>query len=70
MTTPIEFWRWEDASRIETESGSPVARWREADHAAVLYRTSSYRNAFWLIVNDSLQSRTKKAFDHERQTVA
>src|SRR4029450_13649144 len=41
------------ASRVETESGSPVARWGDADHAAVLYRTSSYRNAFRLIVNDS-----------------
>jgi hypothetical protein len=41
------------ASRIETESGSP---------AAVLYRTSSYYNAFRLIVNDSpLEDLARKA---------
>jgi hypothetical protein len=50
------------ASRVETESGSPVARWGDADHAAVLYRTSSYRNAFRLIVNDSpLEDLARKA---------
>jgi hypothetical protein len=50
------------ASRVETESGSPVARWGDANHAAVLYRTSSYRNAFRLIVNDSpLQDLARKA---------
>ncbi len=50
------------AARVESESGSAVARWGDADHAAVLYRTSSYRNAFRLIVNDSpLQELAAKA---------
>ncbi len=39
-------------SQMEIESGSPVARWRDAEHAVVLYRTSSYREAFRLIVTD------------------
>ena len=40
------------ASRLESESGSPVARWGGADHAVVLYRTSSYREGFRLIVTE------------------
>ena len=36
----------------EIESGSPVARWADTEHAVVLYRTSSYRQAFRLIVTD------------------
>jgi len=39
-------------SQIETESGSPVARWADKEHAVVLYRNSSYREAFRLIVTD------------------
>jgi hypothetical protein len=39
-------------SQIEIESGSPVARWGDAEHAVVLYRASSYREAFRLIVTD------------------
>jgi hypothetical protein len=39
-------------SQIEVESGSPVAHWGDAEHAVVLYRTSSYREAFRLIVTD------------------
>jgi hypothetical protein len=39
-------------SQIETESGSPVARWGDREHAVVLYRNSSYREAFRLIVTD------------------
>jgi GGDEF domain-containing protein len=37
-------------SRVETESGSLVARWGDAEHAVVLYRTSSYGRAMRLIV--------------------
>ena len=40
------------ASRVEIESGSPVARWEDAGHAVVLYRTSSYREAFRLIMTE------------------
>jgi hypothetical protein len=39
-------------SEFELESGSPVARWGDAGHAVVLYRTSSYRAAFRLMVTD------------------
>jgi hypothetical protein len=39
-------------SQIEIESGSPVARWGDTEHAVVLYRRSSYREAFRLIVTD------------------
>jgi hypothetical protein len=41
------------ASRVETESGSPVAKWGDGAYTVVLYRTSSYREAFRLIVTDS-----------------
>jgi hypothetical protein len=40
------------ASRVEAESGTRVARWGDAAHVVVLYRTSSYRGAFRLIVTD------------------
>jgi hypothetical protein len=40
------------ASRPETESGSPVARWGDADHGVVLYQTSSYGAGFRLIVTE------------------
>jgi hypothetical protein len=40
------------ASQIEVESGLPVARWGDAHHAVVLYRTSSYRETFRLIVTE------------------
>jgi hypothetical protein len=50
------------ASRVETESGSPVARWGDAGHAVVLYRTSSYRGGFRLIVTDAaLDGLARKA---------
>ena len=39
-------------SRIEIESGTPVARWGDTEHAVVLYRVSTYREAFRLIVTD------------------
>ena len=39
-------------SRLESESGSPVARWGDSQHAIVLYQTSSYGAAYRLIVTD------------------
>jgi hypothetical protein len=44
-------------SQVEAASGSPVARWRDQDHTVVLYRTSSYRGAFRLIVMDTALER-------------
>jgi hypothetical protein len=38
------------ASTVEAESGSPVARWGDAQHMVVLYRTESYRHSYRLIV--------------------
>ena len=50
------------ASQVEAESGSPVARWGNAEHAVVLYRTSSYGEAFRLIVTESnLDGLARKA---------
>jgi hypothetical protein len=50
------------ASGIETESGSPTARWGDADHAVVLYRSSSYGETFRLIVTDrALDDLARKA---------
>lgn len=40
------------ATRLESESGSPVARWGDNQHAIVLYLTSSYRAAYRLVVTD------------------
>jgi hypothetical protein len=40
------------ASQVEVESGSVVARWGDDGHAVVLYRTSSYREVFRLIVTE------------------
>jgi len=49
-------------SQVEAESGSPVARWGNAEHAVVLYRTSSYGEAFRLIVTESaLDGLARKA---------
>jgi hypothetical protein len=39
-------------SQVEVESGSAVARWGDLKDAVALYRTSSYREAFRLIVID------------------
>jgi hypothetical protein len=41
-------------SQIEIESGTAVARWADPKHAVVLYRTSSYREAYRLIVTDAV----------------
>jgi hypothetical protein len=50
------------ASQLEVESGSPVARWGDAGHGVVLYRTSSYREAFRLIVTEpALDALARKA---------
>jgi hypothetical protein len=40
------------ASRLETESGSLVARWGDSEYRAVLYQTSSYGAAYRLMVTD------------------
>ncbi len=50
------------ASRVEIDSGTPIARWASAGQVVVLYRTSSYRQEFRLIVADqSLDQLAKKA---------
>ena len=50
------------ASAVETESGSPLARWDNAKHVVVLYRTSSYGGPFRLIVTDAaLDTLARKA---------
>jgi hypothetical protein len=41
-------------SPLEIESGMPVARWADSTNAVVLYRTSSYREAYRLIVTDAI----------------
>jgi hypothetical protein len=41
------------ASRLETESGSVVARWGDAAYAVVLYQTATYGSGFRLIVKDA-----------------
>jgi hypothetical protein len=49
-------------SRFETESGSPVARWGDTEHAVVLYQTSSYGGGFRLVVADTrLENLAAKA---------
>jgi hypothetical protein len=50
------------ASQLEAESGSAVARWGEVQHTVVLYRTSSYREVFRLIVTEpALDDLARKA---------
>jgi hypothetical protein len=50
------------ATRVEIESGSPVARWGDAGHSVVLYRNSSYQKTFRLIVADpALDDLARKA---------
>jgi hypothetical protein len=49
-------------SEVEAASGSPVARWRDAGHTVVLYRTSKYLGEFRLIVTDTaLNALAQKA---------
>ena len=40
-------------SQLEIESGMPVTRWADPKHNVVLYRTSSYRAVYRLIVTDA-----------------
>lgn len=48
-------------SRVEANSGTPVARWGDADYSVVLYR-GSYRSAFRLIVTSPrLEALTRTA---------
>jgi hypothetical protein len=50
------------ATRVEIESGSLVARWGDTGHSVVLYRNSSYRRTFRLIVTDpALDDLARKA---------
>jgi hypothetical protein len=50
------------ASQVEVESGSVVARWGDDGRAVVLYRTSSYREVFRLIVTEpALDDLARKA---------
>jgi hypothetical protein len=41
------------ASRLETESGSALARWGNADYAIALYQMTAYGESFRLIVRDT-----------------
>lgn len=50
------------ASQRETESGSLLARWGDSEHGVMLYQTSSYREAYRLIVADArLDDLARKA---------
>jgi len=50
------------ASRTETESGAPLARWGDAGHVVVLYKTSTYRDPYRLIVTEpALAELARKA---------
>jgi hypothetical protein len=49
-------------SRVETESGSPLARWGDDQYAVVLYRNSSYHQTFRLVVTaPALDDLARKA---------
>jgi hypothetical protein len=49
-------------SEVDGELGSPVARWGDAEHAVVLYKTSSYATGFHLVVTDThLDALARKA---------
>lgn len=41
------------AARIEAESGAPVARWEDAGHMVVLYRTATYRASYRMLMMDT-----------------
>jgi hypothetical protein len=56
------------ASQVEQESGSPVARWGDAKHAVVLYRTTGYRGTLRLIMTEpTLDDLARKATMQARQ---
>lgn len=40
-------------SRLEAESGAPVANWGDGEYSVVLYQTSHYTTAFRLMVTDT-----------------
>ena len=40
-------------SALENESGTVAARWEDASHSVVLYRTSSYRDSYRLLITDT-----------------
>jgi len=49
-------------SPVEIEAGSAIARWGDAEFTVVLYRTSSYRQAFRMIVTaPALDDAARKA---------
>jgi len=55
------------ASQVEAQSGSPIARWGDGERTVVLYRNSSYGEAFRLIATvPALDDLAKKA---ERQAL-
>ena len=50
------------ATRVEIESGTPLARWGDATQSVVLYRNSTYRRTFRLLVTDpALDDLARKA---------
>jgi hypothetical protein len=50
------------APRVETQHGSPLARWGDAAHTVVLYRSLSYGEGFRLVVTESaLDDLARKA---------
>jgi hypothetical protein len=49
-------------SDIETDSGTPIARWGDAQHAVVLYETPAYGNPFRLVVKSAaVEDAARKA---------
>jgi len=55
-------------SEIERDSGAPVGRWGDAEHSVVLYRSSSYRPAWRLIVTAlRTEGLARTADAHARQ---
>jgi hypothetical protein len=49
-------------SRLESDSGSPVAAWGDAGHSVTLYQMSTYGAAFRMILTDSrLEALARKA---------
>jgi len=50
------------ALRIDTQSGSPLARWGNSEHTVVLYQTSAYGAEYRLVVTDvGLDDLARKA---------
>jgi len=55
------------AAQVETESGSPLARWGDAEHSIALYQTSSYRTTFRLIVTDAPRAELARKANGEAE---